>query len=87
MGQVLSLMNGVVQREVVGKPEALLNRELEGAATPEEKIRKLSLAIFSREPTSEELTVLAEEFEHSPGAAQGNIASAMLMSAEFLYLQ
>ena len=87
MGQVLSLMNGFVQREVVGKPEALLNRELEGAATPEEKIRKLSLAIFSREPTSEELTVLAEEFEHSPAAAQGNIASAMLMSAEFLYLQ
>lgn len=87
MGQVLSLMNGFVQREVVGKPEALLNRELESAATPDEKIRKLSLAIFSREPTSEELTVLAEEFEHSPGAAQGNIASAMLMSAEFLYLQ
>lgn len=87
IGQVLSLMNGFVQREIVGKPEALLNRELESATMPEEKIRKLSLAIFSREPTAEELTMLAEEFEHSPEAAQGNIASAMLMSAEFLYLQ
>jgi hypothetical protein len=87
MGQVLALMNGFVQRELVGRPEVLLNRELEGAASPVEKIRKLYLAILSREPSPEELAMLGEEFGHSPDTAPANIASAMLMSAEFLYVQ
>jgi len=87
MGQVLSLMNGFVQRELVGKPEAQLNVELAGAEEPEEKIRRLYLSIFSREPTPEESAELEAEFAASPETASANIASAMIMSAEFLYLQ
>ena len=87
MGQVLSLMNGFVQRELVGKPEAQLNVELAGAGEPEEKIRRLYLSIFSREPTPEESDELKAEFAASPETASANIASAMIMSAEFLYLQ
>ena len=87
MAQVLSLMNGFVQREVIAKPEAQLNEDLAEADTPDEKIRQLYLSIFSREPDAEEATALQSEFESSPEAATANIASAMLMSAEFLYLQ
>lgn len=87
MGQVLSLMNGFVQRELIAKPDARLNLDLAGAETPAEKIRRLYLAIFSREPTPEETGALGPEFEASPEGAPANIASAMIMSAEFLYLQ
>ena len=87
VGQVLSLMNGFVQAELVQKPEAQLNRDVESASSPEEKIRKLYLGIFSREPSAEELSLMSEEFSNSPAAAPANVASAMIMSAEFLYLQ
>ena len=87
MGQVLSLMNGFVQRELIAKPDARLNLDLESAETPPEKIRRLHLAVFSREPTSDETGQLAAEFEAAPATAVANIASAMMMSAEFLYLQ
>lgn len=87
MGQVLSLMNGFVQRDLVGKPDARLNVELAAADKPDEKIRRLYLSIFSREPTAGEADELAAEFAATPDAATANIASAMIMSAEFLYLQ
>lgn len=87
MGQVLSLMNGFVQREVIAKPEARLNADLAGAETAEEKIRRLYLSIFNREPAPEEVSALGAEFDDPSGTATANIASAMIMSAEFLYLQ
>ena len=87
MGQVLSLMNGFVQAELINKPDAHLNRDVDGASTPEEKIRQLYLGIFSREPSDEEVALMTEEFKASPEAATANVASAMIMSAEFLYIQ
>ncbi len=87
MAQVLSLMNGFVQAELINKPDARLNRALENASTPEEKIRLLYLSIFSREPSAEELALMTEEFAASPEAGAANVASAMIMSAEFLYIQ
>ena len=87
MGQVLSLMNGFVQAELINKPDAHLNRDVDGASTPDEKIRQLYLGIFSREPSDEEVALMTEEFKASPEAAAANVASAMIMSAEFLYIQ
>lgn len=87
MGQVLSLMNGFVQTELVQKPDAHLNSEVERAADSDEKIRQLYLAIFSREPTPEEVSLMGEEFAASPATAVANVASSMIMSAEFLYIQ
>ena len=87
IGQVLSLMNGFVQQELIAKQESKLNETVREAPEPADKIRKLYLAIFSREPTAEEAEALASEFERAPATAHANIASAMLMSAEFLYLQ
>jgi hypothetical protein len=87
IGQVLSLMNGFVQHELIAKQESKLNETVREAPEPADKIRKLYLAIFSREPTAEEAEALASEFERAPATAHANIASAMLMSAEFLYLQ
>lgn len=87
MGQVLALMNGFVQREVIANPEAALNRGLAAAGTPEEKIRQLYLAVLSREPSVEEMELMRGEFDKNPESAPANIAAAMVMSAEFLYLQ
>lgn len=87
MGQVLALMNGFVQREVLAQPEAVLNREVAAADSPEEKIKRLYLTVLSREPSAEEMNLMLDEFEADPESAPTNIAAAMVMSAEFLYLQ
>ncbi|MFZ4483681.1 MAG: DUF1549 domain-containing protein [Chthoniobacterales bacterium] len=87
IGQVLALMNGFVQRELIGKPEAQLNLGLAALNTPEDKVRQLYLAVLSREPSAGEMELMLAEFQTAPETAPANIAAAMVMSAEFLYLQ
>ena len=87
VGQMLSMMNGYVQRQLVSKYDAHIYKSLEGATSESEKIRRLYVAILSRPPTDEEMGWMKEEV-----AAQGeegfrNIVAALVMSSEFLFLQ
>ena len=87
VGQVLSLMNGFVQRELVNKSSAHLYKSLDGASSPKEKIRRLYIAILNRPPTDEEMSWMLEEVTKQGDAGLRNIVSALVMSSEFLFLQ
>jgi hypothetical protein len=87
VGQVLSLMNGFVQRELVNKPSAHLYKTLEGASSPQEKIRRLYVAILNRTPTEEEMSWMLDEVKIQGEPGYRNIVSALVMSSEFLFLQ
>ena len=87
VGQVLSLMNGFVQRQLVNKPDAHLYKSLEGAGSDQEKIRRLYIAILSRPPSEVEMGWMLEETKAAGEAAFRNIAAALVMSSEFLFLQ
>lgn len=87
VGQVLSLMNGFVQRELVNKPTAHVYESLEGATSAKEKIRRLYIAILSRPPSGKEMLWMLEEVEKQGAAGYRNIVSALVMSSEFLFLQ
>jgi hypothetical protein len=87
VGQVLSLMNGFVQRQLVNNPEAHLYKGLKGAKTDEEKIRRIYVAVLNRPPTSEEMSWMKEEITASGENGIRNIVSALVMSSEFLFLQ
>jgi hypothetical protein len=87
VGQVLSLMNGFVQRQLINNPEAHLYKSLEGASNDSEKIRRLYIAILSRPPSAEEMSWMLDETEAAGEQAVRNIASALIMSSEFLFLQ
>lgn len=87
VGQVLSLMNGFVQRELVNNSSAHLYRSLEGATSAQEKIRRLYIAILSRPPSAEELSWMLDEVKNQGDAGYRNIVSALVMSSEFLFLQ
>lgn len=87
VGQVLSLMNGFVQRQLVNNPKAAIYQSLEGAGSDSEKIRRLYLAILSRPPTEEELGWMMDEVKTSGDRGYRNIVSALVMSSEFLFLQ
>lgn len=87
VGQVLSLMNGFVQRELVNKPAAHLYKSLEGATTDKEKIRRLYIAVLNRPPSGEEMSWMLDEVKKQGDAGYRNIVSALVMSSEFLFLQ
>jgi hypothetical protein len=87
VGQVLSLMNGFVQRQLVNNPQAHLYKSLEGAGSEREKVRRIYIAILSRPPSEEEMGWMLAEVEASGNAGHRNIVSALVMSSEFLFLQ
>ncbi len=87
VGQVLSLMNGFVQRELVNKSSAHLYKSLDGAKTDKEKIRRLYIAFLNRPPTDEEMIWMLDEVKKEGDAGYRNIVSALVMSSEFLFLQ
>lgn len=87
VGQVLSLMNGFVQSELVNNPSAHLYKSLEGASTDREKIRRLYIAILNRQPSDEEMSWMLAEIKTQGEAGLRNIVSALVMSSEFLFLQ
>lgn len=87
VGQVLSLMNGFVQEQLVNNRDAHLYKSLEGASNDEEKIRRLYIAILNRPPSSDEMGWMLDEVKASGHSAYPNIVSALVMSSEFLFLQ
>ncbi len=87
VGQVLSLMNGFVQRELVNKSSAHLYQSLEGATSEKEKIRRLYVAILNRPPSDVEMSWMLDEVKKQGVAGYRNIVSALVMSSEFLFLQ
>jgi hypothetical protein len=87
VGQVLSLMNGFVQRQLVGNSSAHLYQSLEGASTAPEKIRRLYIAILARPPSTDEMNWMMEEVQARGEEGYRNIVAALVMSSEFLFLQ
>jgi hypothetical protein len=87
VGQVLGLMNGFVQRELVNRPEAHLYQCLKGATRPQEKVRRLYITILNRPPSDDEMAWMVEELTARGDAGCRNIVSALVMSSEFLFLQ
>jgi hypothetical protein len=87
VGQVLSLMNGFVQKQLVNNSDAYLYRSLEGAGSYRERIRRLYIAILSRPPSDEEMDWMLDEVKLSGEGAFRNIVAALVMSSEFLFVQ
>jgi hypothetical protein len=87
VGQMLSLMNGFVQRQLVNRADAHLYKSLQGVTSEKEKIRRLYLAILSRPPTEKEMDWMLEEVATSGAKAYRNIVAALVMSSEFVFLK
>jgi hypothetical protein len=87
VGQVLSLMNGFVQDQLVNRSEAHLYKSLEGVTSDAEKVRRLYLAILNRSPKGDEMDLMVEELKTRGDEGCRNVVSCLVMSSEFLFLQ
>lgn len=87
VGQVLALMNGFVQKEIIGQADSMLFQGLKESDGSRDQIHRLCLTILSRPPTGVEMEWMLEEVRDRGESGIRNLAAALLMSSEFLFLQ
>ncbi|MBB5353566.1 hypothetical protein HNR46_003827 [Haloferula luteola] len=87
VGQVLTLMNGFVQKQLVENGDAQVFTCLEGVEDARERVRRIYLAVLGRPPTDEELSWMMDEVRISGSEAWRNIVAVLVMSSEFVFIQ
>ncbi len=86
--QVLTLLNGPVEKELLGNSRSVLRQNIAAANGPVDKITAIFQSILSRSPSSAELAAAMREIRDS-GDEKGyaNIVWALINTREFLFVQ
>lgn len=82
--QVLSMMNGQVEKLVVANDQAHVYQLSQG--NTHDRIRSLFLGILSRPPSLAEMQLMEAEIDARGEAGYRNIVSALLNTREFLFI-
>ena len=82
--QVLSMLNGEVEKLVVGNFGAHIYKLSEGS--PKDRIRALFYGILSRAPSDAEMKIMEAEIEERGKSGYRNIASALVNCREFIFV-
>ena len=82
--QVLSMMNGQVEKLVVANDQARIHRLSQGSV--QDRIRSLFLGTLSRPPSKQELKLMTSEVEARGEAGYRNIISALVNTREFIFI-
>ncbi|HWB07282.1 MAG TPA: DUF1549 domain-containing protein [Verrucomicrobiales bacterium] len=83
--QVLSLINGHVEKNIVNDSKAVVYKAINAADSPEGKVKAAFLAILTRYPTPAELDLMLPEAKKG-NAGIKNIIYALLNSNEFMFI-
>lgn len=87
MAQVLSIMNGYVEKMVVSNKSSAVYKALEAGSTDRDKVRFLYYSILSRSPTKAEMTLLMRDVIDGSKESYQNLASALISTHEFIFVQ
>jgi hypothetical protein len=83
--QVLSLINGHVEKNIVGDSRAVVYKAIDAAPTPEGKVKAAFLSILTRYPTPAEMDLMLAEAKKGREGVK-NIIFALLNSNEFVFI-
>jgi hypothetical protein len=83
--QVLSLINGHVEKNIVGDSKAVVYQAIDTATSPQDKVKAAFLTILSRPPTPAELDLMLPEAQKGRDGIK-NIIYALLNSNEFIFI-
>jgi Protein of unknown function (DUF1549)/Protein of unknown function (DUF1553) len=83
--QVLSLINGHVEKTIIGDSDAILYKAIDAAASPEAKVKAAFITILSRNPTPAEIDLMLPEAKNGRDGIK-NIIYALLNSNEFIFI-
>ena len=87
MAQVLSLMNGHVEKMVVSNRKSALYKALEAGSSDRDKVRFLYFTVLGRSPSADEMKLLMRDVIDGSEESYHNLASALLSTHEFLFVQ
>ena len=85
--QVLSILNGHVEKQITSNGNAKIFKVVNDATTDAEKIDRIFISILSRRPSPEEKEIFLNEFKMDRGAAVRNAVAALISTAEFMFIQ
>lgn len=85
--QVLSILNGHVERQLVGNSSAAIYKDLEKAKSPAEKVNVLFLSTLSRKATPDELQFMLAEVKANGHSGYKNVLSALIATSEFIFVK
>src|SRR5204862_2701096 len=85
--QVLTLLNGFVERKITSNPKSLLVESLALARLPEEKLKVAFLGVLGRLPTAAEKTLWMPELSAKEATASKDLIATLLNTHEFLFIQ
>ena len=85
--QVLSLMNGQIEKQIIANPRTVLMRNVVLAENPTDKIEVIFLSMLGRNPTrAERTTWLTAEKEYGSDAAN-DLIWTLANSSEFMFVR
>ena len=82
--QVLSMMNGQVEKLVVANKRAHIHKLSEGSV--QDRIRAIFMGTLSRLPSDDEMKIMEQEVEDRGESGYRNIISALVNTREFLFI-
>ena len=87
LSQLMSLMNGFVERRIVKNSDSALMKELARAKNVPAKIESAYLSILGRKPTGSEREIWAEDFADFGDETVGDMVWSLTNSTEFLFIR
>ena len=85
--QVLAIFNGEVEEMVVNNDSAAIYEGFDGDISPRDKVRYLYYSILGRPPLDEEMNFLMRDVIDDSEHSYQNLASSLLSTHEFLFIQ
>jgi len=85
--QVLSILNGHVEKELISNSGAQVYKDLAAAKSPAEKVNVLFLSTLSRKATPDELQYMLAEVKSNGDRGYRNILAALLTTSEFIFVK
>ena len=85
--QVLSILNGHVERDLVNNGSAAIYKHMDKAKSPAEKINVLFLSTLTRKPTPDELQFMLAEVKADGRNGYQNVLAALVSTSEFIFVK
>ncbi|MBI3856600.1 MAG: DUF1549 domain-containing protein [Planctomycetes bacterium] len=85
--QVLTLLNGFIERRVTSNPRAAINDALSAARSPEEKLKAAFLGVLGRLPGSAEKALWIPDLSAQGASASKDLVATLLNTHEFMFIQ
>lgn len=85
--QVLTLLNGFVERRVTSNPRSVLIESIAAAKTSEDKVRQAFLGVLGRLPSSAEKALWIPDLSARGAEASKDLVATLLNTHEFMFIQ